>query len=66
MKGMPSRGDVETGEIPSLTDLGLNPTATMAQDGRQSMAGGENEALQRLNKFAAECRAQPYKGSKDL
>ncbi|GMJ09190.1 photolyase/blue-light receptor 2 [Hibiscus trionum] len=69
MKGMPSRGDVETGEIPSLTDLGLNPTATMAQDGRPSvnatMAGGENEALQRLNKFAAECRAQPYKGSKD-
>ncbi|KAE8693735.1 hypothetical protein F3Y22_tig00110794pilonHSYRG00156 [Hibiscus syriacus] len=40
-------------------------------DGRQSvtvsatMAGGENEALQRLSKFAAECRAQPYKGSKD-
>lgn len=31
MKGMPSRGDVETGDIPSLTDLGLNPTATMAQ-----------------------------------
>ncbi|KAK8711514.1 hypothetical protein V6N13_146796 [Hibiscus sabdariffa] len=69
LKGMPSRGDVETGDIPSLTDLGLNPTATMAQDGRQSvsatMAGGENEALQRLNKFAAECQAQPYKGSKD-
>ncbi|GMI66595.1 photolyase/blue-light receptor 2 [Hibiscus trionum] len=69
MKGMPSRGDVETGDIPSLTDLGLNPTATMAQDGRQSvsatMAGGENEAMQRLKKFAAECQAQPYKGSKD-
>ena len=31
MKGMPSRGDVETGDIPSLTDLGLNPSATMAQ-----------------------------------
>ncbi|KAE8699607.1 Blue-light photoreceptor PHR2 [Hibiscus syriacus] len=69
MKGMPSRGDVETGDIPSLADLGLNPTATMAQDGRRSvsatMAGGENEALQRLNKYAAECRAQPYKWSKD-
>ncbi|KAB2056720.1 hypothetical protein ERO13_A11G114200v2 [Gossypium hirsutum] len=69
MKGMPSRGDVETGDIPSLTDLGLNPAATMAQDGRPSvsasMAGGENEALQRLKKFAAECKAQPYKGSKD-
>ncbi|MBA0802521.1 hypothetical protein Gohar_012806 [Gossypium harknessii] len=69
MKGMPSRGDVETGDIPSLTDLGLNTAATMAQDGRPSvsasMAGGENEALQRLKKFAAECKAQPYKGSKD-
>lgn len=29
------------------------------------MAGGENEALQRLKKYAAECKAQPYKGSKD-
>ncbi|XWS36165.1 hypothetical protein CRYUN_Cryun20dG0061600 [Craigia yunnanensis] len=69
MKGMPSRGDVETGDIPSLADLGLNPSATMAQDGRSSvnasMVGGENEALQRLKKFAAECQSQPHKGSKD-
>ncbi|XWS31737.1 hypothetical protein CRYUN_Cryun23aG0101400 [Craigia yunnanensis] len=69
MKGMPSRGDVETGDIPSLTDLGLNPSATMAQDYRPSinasMVGGETEALQRLKKFAAECQAQPNKGSKD-
>ncbi|XVF72643.1 hypothetical protein PTKIN_Ptkin12aG0136300 [Pterospermum kingtungense] len=69
MKAMPSRGDVETGDIPSLTDLGLNPSTTMAQDGRPSvstsMAGGETEALQRLKKFAAECQAQPHNGSKD-
>ncbi|KAK8650672.1 hypothetical protein V6N13_140300 [Hibiscus sabdariffa] len=66
MKGMPSRGDVEAGDIPSLTDLGLNQ---MAQDGRPSvsasMVGGETKALQRLKTFAAECRAQPHKASKD-
>ncbi|XVF80596.1 hypothetical protein PTKIN_Ptkin15bG0086300 [Pterospermum kingtungense] len=68
IKGLPSRGDVETGDIPSLTDLGLNPTATMTQDGRPSvnasMVGGENEALKKLKNFAAECQAQPHKGSK--
>ncbi|TKY52513.1 Blue-light photoreceptor PHR2 [Spatholobus suberectus] len=69
LKGMPSRGDVEPGDIPSLMDLGLNPSATMLQDGKSaanaSMVGGETEALQRLKKFAAECEAQPHKGSKD-
>lgn len=29
------------------------------------MVGGETEALQRLKKFAAECQAQPHKGTKD-
>ncbi|GAB2281608.1 1,3-beta-glucanosyltransferase, variant 2 [Dionaea muscipula] len=69
LKGLPSRGDVEPGEIPSLVDLGLNPSATGAQDGKPAantaMVGGETEALQRLQKFAAECRAQPPKSSKD-
>ncbi|KAG4995837.1 hypothetical protein JHK82_026657 [Glycine max] len=69
LKGMPSRGDFELGEIPSLMDLGLNPSATMSQDGKfganASMIGGETEALQRLKKFAAECAAQPNKGFKD-
>ncbi|GFY98698.1 photolyase/blue-light receptor 2 [Actinidia rufa] len=69
LRGLPTRGDVETGEIPSLVDLGLNPSATMGQDGKPaanaSMAGGETEALQRLTKFAAECRAQPNKGTKN-
>lgn len=36
------------------------------QDGKAavnaSMVGGETEALQRLNKFAAQCQAQPPKG----
>ncbi|KAF1878832.1 hypothetical protein Lal_00047504 [Lupinus albus] len=31
LKGLPSRGDVESGDIPSLTDLGLNPSATLSQ-----------------------------------
>lgn len=31
MRGLPARGDVEPGEIPSLVDLGLNPSATMGQ-----------------------------------
>ncbi|XP_015891987.1 blue-light photoreceptor PHR2 [Ziziphus jujuba] len=69
MKGLPSRGDVEPGDVPSLMDLGLNPSATMSQDGKPaanaSMVGGETEALERLKKFAAECQAQPHKGSKD-
>ncbi|KAL5561447.1 hypothetical protein UlMin_031194 [Ulmus minor] len=69
MKGLPSRGDVETGDIPSLMDLGINPSATMAQDGKPaanaSMVGGESEALERLKNFAAECQAQPHKEGKD-
>lgn len=29
IKGLPSRGDVEVGEIPTLLDLGLNPPPNM-------------------------------------
>ncbi|KAJ4727695.1 Blue-light photoreceptor PHR2 [Melia azedarach] len=68
LKGMPSRGDVEPGDIPTLLDLGLSSSATMSQDGKpatNTMVGGETEALQRLKKFAAECQAQPHKGTKD-
>ncbi|CAH9098723.1 unnamed protein product [Cuscuta epithymum] len=63
LRGMPSRGDVETGEIPTLSDLGLNPSATLNQNGKPSanasLSGGETEAFQRLKKFCAECEAQP-------
>lgn len=31
LKGLPKRGDVEPGEIPTLMDLGLNPNAAMGQ-----------------------------------
>ncbi|XP_061347260.1 blue-light photoreceptor PHR2 [Gastrolobium bilobum] len=69
LKGLPSRGDVEPGDIPSLMDLGLNPSSTMSQVGKPaantSMVGGETEALQRLKRFAAESEAQPHKGFKD-
>ncbi|KAL5701298.1 deoxyribodipyrimidine photo-lyase [Ranunculus cassubicifolius] len=67
LRGLPTRGDVEVGEIPTLLDLGLSPNATMTQDGKPaanaSLVGGESEALQRLTKFAAECRTQPSKES---
>ncbi|GAA0146614.1 DNA photolyase [Lithospermum erythrorhizon] len=69
LKGLPSRGDVEPGEIPTLIDLGLNPSATMGKNGKSaanaSLVGGETEALQRLTKFAAECKAQPHNANKD-
>ncbi|XP_027117820.2 blue-light photoreceptor PHR2-like [Coffea arabica] len=69
VKGLPAKGDVEPGEIPSLVDLGLNPSATLGQNGKPaasaSLVGGETEALQRLGRFAAECQAQPNKGNKD-
>ncbi|KDP28169.1 hypothetical protein JCGZ_13940 [Jatropha curcas] len=62
LKGIPSRGDVEPGEIPSLLDLGLNPSQDGKPAANASMIGGETEALQKLQKFAAECQAQPPKG----
>lgn len=69
LKGLPAGGDVESGEIPSLVDLGLNPSATMGQDGKPaanaSLVGGETQALERLRKFAAECKAQPPTETKD-
>ncbi|KAF5785208.1 putative (6-4)DNA photolyase [Helianthus annuus] len=68
LKGLPSGGNVEPGEIPSLADLGLNPTANMTQVKpviNGPLIGGETEALNRLKKFASECQAQPPKESKD-
>ncbi|XP_043711061.1 blue-light photoreceptor PHR2 [Telopea speciosissima] len=69
-KGLPARGDVEPGEIPTLLDLGLNPTATITQGGKPaanaSLVGGETEALQRLRKFAVECQVQPNKGDSSI
>ncbi|KAK1294539.1 Blue-light photoreceptor PHR2 [Acorus calamus] len=70
LKGLPKMGDVEVGEIPSLIDLGLSPVGNVTQDGKSSanvsLVGGETEALERLKKFAAECRAQPNKdGSRE-
>ncbi|KAK9146959.1 hypothetical protein Sjap_006862 [Stephania japonica] len=32
LKGLPSGGDVDAGEIPTLLDLGLSPTATITKD----------------------------------
>ncbi|CAM9003395.1 unnamed protein product [Rhodiola kirilowii] len=66
LKGKPARGDVEPGDVPTLMDLGLNSNASMDQSTVCStMVGGETEALQRLQKFATECQAQPSQGTKD-
>eukprot|EP00252_Welwitschia_mirabilis_P014724 TRINITY_DN3256_c0_g1_i1.p1 TRINITY_DN3256_c0_g1~~TRINITY_DN3256_c0_g1_i1.p1 ORF type:complete len:495 (-),score=93.38 TRINITY_DN3256_c0_g1_i1:543-2027(-) len=68
LKGLPIRGSVQCGEIPSLLDLGLNPQ--VVQNGRTntnaSLVGGESEALQRLKMFASECRKPPNDSSKDV
>ncbi|XP_019056289.1 PREDICTED: blue-light photoreceptor PHR2-like, partial [Tarenaya hassleriana] len=58
LKGLPSQGDVEPGDIPSLVDLGINPTVRTSQEGRPAMVGGETEAMERIQNFAAECKAQ--------
>ncbi|XP_010518466.1 PREDICTED: blue-light photoreceptor PHR2-like [Camelina sativa] len=62
-KSLPSRGDVELGDIPSLLDLGISPTARTSQEGKPTMVGGETEALTRLKSFAAECQARLSKGN---
>uniref|UniRef100_A0A0D6QXD8 Photolyase/cryptochrome alpha/beta domain-containing protein n=1 Tax=Araucaria cunninghamii TaxID=56994 RepID=A0A0D6QXD8_ARACU len=68
-KGLPVRGNVEAGEIPSLLDLGLNPQYAKGQDDKgaasASLIGGEAEALKRLKTFATECGGQPNKVGKD-
>ncbi|KAJ0829655.1 putative (6-4)DNA photolyase [Helianthus annuus] len=68
LKGLPSCGNVEVGEIPSLADLGLGHTANMAQVKpvvNGPLIGGETEALNRLKKFAAECQTHPPKETND-
>ncbi|XP_010545007.1 PREDICTED: blue-light photoreceptor PHR2 [Tarenaya hassleriana] len=61
LKGLPSRGDVEPGDIPSLVDLGINPSARTSQEGKPARVGGETEALNRIQSFAAECQARSNK-----
>lgn len=69
LKGLPVRGSVEPGEIPTLLDLGLSPQSAKSQSGKStanaSLVGGETEALQRLKTFATEYRGQPEKVGKD-
>ncbi|KAC9871536.1 hypothetical protein E3N88_45160 [Mikania micrantha] len=48
LKGLPSGGNVDPGEIPSLADLGLNPNASKTQVKpviNGPVIGGETEAL---------------------
>ncbi|KAF8047858.1 hypothetical protein N665_2799s0006 [Sinapis alba] len=63
LKSFPSRGDVQLGDIPSLLDLGINPTARTSQEGKPTMVGGETEALNRLKSFAADCQARFTNGN---
>ncbi|PKA50980.1 Blue-light photoreceptor PHR2 [Apostasia shenzhenica] len=69
IKGLPSKGDVEPGEIPTLVDLGLNPSPAISQDGKPvlnaSLVGGETEALERLKWFAAEYSSLPIESGKN-
>lgn len=69
LKGLPVRGSVEPGEIPTLLDLGLSPQNAKSQSGKStanaSLVGGETEAFQRLKMFATEYRGQPQKVAKD-
>ncbi|XP_076884806.1 blue-light photoreceptor PHR2-like [Bidens hawaiensis] len=69
LRGLPAGGDVEPGEIPSLSDLGLSPTETMNQakaSGNATLVGGETEALKRLTKFASECKSEHAKDDTSL
>ncbi|KAL0435899.1 UNVERIFIED_CONTAM: Blue-light photoreceptor PHR2 [Sesamum radiatum] len=61
MKGLPKRGDVEPGEIPSLVDLGLNPSAAMGQVSLMLRLS----CFAETEKFAVECKAKPNNGFKD-
>ncbi|XP_076921090.1 blue-light photoreceptor PHR2-like [Bidens hawaiensis] len=68
LKGLPSGGNVDPGEIPSLADLGLDPASNMTQVKpvvNGPLIGGETEALNRLKRFATECQGQPPKETKD-
>ncbi|KAJ3683698.1 hypothetical protein LUZ60_013925 [Juncus effusus] len=64
-KGVPARGGVEPGEIPTLAELGVSGPPAVTQDGKKgfnsSLVGGETEAIERLRKFASECGAHVNK-----
>ncbi|TVU47107.1 hypothetical protein EJB05_06688 [Eragrostis curvula] len=68
VKCVPMKNVLEPGDIPTLGELGLTAPPAMAQGTKPSVGstliGGETEALERLNKFAAECSMQPNKGNK--
>jgi deoxyribodipyrimidine photolyase len=74
LKGLPQQGGVKPGDIPSLQELGLNPTTALRQDnqtaGGAMLVGGEGEALKRLQRFALEVpgqvanQAKAFSGSK--
>nr|XP_024385637.1 blue-light photoreceptor PHR2-like isoform X3 [Physcomitrium patens] len=63
LKGLPACGNVKPGSIPSIEVLGLNPATNLRKQGSvtvggDGLLGGEEEALQRLQKFALEARSQ--------
>lgn len=57
-KGLPVRGGVKPGDIPTVQELGLKPMNAQRQDGssvaHSALIGGEVEALKRLKSFAAD------------
>lgn len=60
LKGLPVRGSVKPGDIPTLQELGLRPLSTQHQDEPtvtgSALIGGEVEALTRLKNFAEHYR----------
>eukprot|EP00850_Spirogloea_muscicola_P017426 SM000149S01361 [mRNA] locus=s149:269331:272843:- [translate_table: standard] len=66
LKGLPVKGHVEAGKIPTLSELGLNPMGGgqhLEQPASSSayLVGGENEALARLRCFVSEASSQAGK-----
>ncbi|MFD2162186.1 DASH family cryptochrome [Paradesertivirga mongoliensis] len=57
--------DMEQGELPSLSDLGL-PAAPADERAQYSFSGGEEEGLRRLTAFLNAYKSFPVKGNKNV
>lgn len=58
LKGLPVRGGVKPGDIPTLQELGIKAASSQRQEGQtvapSPLIGGETEALRRLKSFSAD------------
>ncbi|KAH7314702.1 hypothetical protein KP509_21G016900 [Ceratopteris richardii] len=69
LKGLPARGDVKPGDMPSIRELGLKPLKSHCQNGssvsHKGLVGGEVEALRRLESFTSQKSKQSAKKIKN-